>query len=312
MTQNPCRRGRGVTLIEIVVVISIVAVLTALSLVGVSAAREWSRKATCAHHLAQLGLAVHSFETGTGKLPLGNRPPDFSIHVQLLPYLEQKPLYDAINFTSRQELNSTVGAITVAEFLCPSDRGMSAGFGAGSTNYAGNRSVGVQRFGYNGAFPEFQGPISSREITDGTSHTVMMSEWVMGPENRRVRDARRSVFRTAESLVNPEEFNQFAQACHSIDPLNSELGAKVKGRGWMVGEFGNTLYNHTLGINDFSCLNGTAIQTGAYSAGSFHSRGANCLFADGHVSYLKDSVELRVWRALGSRNGGEVINDGDF
>ncbi len=75
----------------------------------------------------------------------------------------------------------------------------------------------------------------------------------------------------------------------------------------MFGEFNFTLYNHTLSINDHSCTNGTRWQEGAWTATSQHGQGANVVFADGHASFLKDSIALEVWRALGSRNGGESV-----
>ncbi len=77
----------------------------------------------------------------------------------------------------------------------------------------------------------------------------------------------------------------------------------------MVFSMESTLYNHVLPIAANSCQNFVVLPTGAWSAGSLHPGGANVLFADGRVVFVKDSLSLAVWRSLGSRNGGEVVSD---
>lgn len=77
----------------------------------------------------------------------------------------------------------------------------------------------------------------------------------------------------------------------------------------MFGDLGHTIYNHNMMINERSCTNGGLIQLGSWSAGSLHSGGAFSTFADGHVQFVRDSVELAVWRALSSRNGGETVEN---
>src|SRR5438105_12778965 len=102
---------RGFTLIELLVVIAIIAVLIALLLPAVQAAREAARRAQCINNLKQLGLAVANYESANGSYPasygsaadttLANQWStwgSWSPTALLLPYLEQKPLYDAINF----------------------------------------------------------------------------------------------------------------------------------------------------------------------------------------------------------------------
>jgi prepilin-type processing-associated H-X9-DG protein len=80
----------------------------------------------------------------------------------------------------------------------------------------------------------------------------------------------------------------------------------------MFGDVGFTLYNHTLSPNAHTCTNGTAFQQGAWSAGSNHPGGVQVLFVDGHIQFVRDGVREGVWRALGSRHGGEVISSDEF
>src|SRR5437016_3586102 len=109
-------KKRGFTLIELLVVIAIIAVLIALLLPAVQAAREAARRAQCVNQLKQLGLAVHNYHSTNDGLPPNGQsysggdgggipslgwvhgPQRFSMKSRLLPYMEQQPLYNAINF----------------------------------------------------------------------------------------------------------------------------------------------------------------------------------------------------------------------
>ena len=306
------RPRRGFTLIELLVVIAIIALLVGLVAPAVQSSREAARRSQCASNLKQFGIAIAGSVAGSSLFPAGNSRGGYSAHVNLLPHLEQHALFDAFNFSvdvydrAPSSPNFTAVGATVALFLCPSDRSVGPG-PPGWTSYAGNRGVGVQAYGYNGAFAELPGRIGPASFTDGMSQTVAMSEWVIGPESDRARDARRSVFETGSPLMGPHQFDQFTELCQSLDPARATPGAKIKGQEWQFGEFGHTLYNHTIIINGKSCMNKTAIQQGAWTAGSLHPGGAAALFADGHVRFVSDEIGLKVWRAHGSRNGGELI-----
>jgi prepilin-type processing-associated H-X9-DG protein len=76
----------------------------------------------------------------------------------------------------------------------------------------------------------------------------------------------------------------------------------------MSGHMGSNMYNHVLPINHHSCISHGDGLRAAYTAGSRHPGGANILFVDGHIRFLPDTINLAVWRALGSRNGGEVLS----
>jgi prepilin-type N-terminal cleavage/methylation domain-containing protein len=111
-------RTYGFTLVELLVVLTIVSLLFALVLPAVQQAREASRRTGCANNLRQFGVALGNFESDKGNLP--GRPIGLleSIHAQLLPYLDQGPL--ANDMASPPE-NFEIPKLSV--FLCPSDLG---------------------------------------------------------------------------------------------------------------------------------------------------------------------------------------------
>lgn len=296
--------SRGVTLIECLVVITILGLLVALLLPAVQGAREASRRSHCANNLHQLGLGVSNYMSTFETFPIGSGEMK-SIHASILPYVEMQPLYDMIRSSSSS--STSVTSVTVALFLCPSDNSPS-GNNAYCTNYGGNRGVGVQEFGYNGTFATpFEPPIRPSMITDGLSGTALMAEWVLGVVDDKTRDPRRTNYHTPVAYQNSNQLDMFTQSCHNIDITKAIIGPHPKGSEWSYGEFAHTLYNHTLSINDHTCLNGTGFQVGAWTAGSQHNQGANTLFADGHVQFVKDTIDRSVWRSLGSRNGNEVV-----
>src|SRR4051794_4860110 len=209
-------RRRGFTLIELLVVIAIIAVLIALLLPAVQAAREAARRSQCVNDLKQLGLGVMNYESSNGSIPPtaafspSGTPPqpigNLGMKTRLLPFLEQTPMFNAINFTYNGEApngqNDTILGLKLNAFLCPSDGN------SPNQTYAGKSSLGTIQIGY-ASYPnnigtvyrnnggQYDGPaymlgatnnpngaqggaVTLASITDGTSNTVIFSEWVRG------------------------------------------------------------------------------------------------------------------------------------
>lgn len=305
-----CAERSAFTLIELFVVVTVIGLLVAILIPAVQAVRAASRRSQCAFNLGQLALGVQSYNTAYGTLPMGSTmPATFSLHSALLPYIEQNTVYASLNFSlgGNSPQNRTAIEAKLRIFLCPADAPI--GGSVGGTNYAGNAGGGVQKFGRNGAFVSFnQKPPSIQSFTDGTSTTALLSEWMMAEQVENSRDPLRVVFDTPDDLTKPDEFDAFIAECKGLDPATAALGLTFKGRNWLVGDLGFSLYNHTLPPNGHSCTNKTAYQQGAWTAGSAHSQGVNTAFVDGHVVFIKSSISPEIWFALASRSGGEVVS----
>ncbi|WP_169977763.1 DUF1559 family PulG-like putative transporter [Tautonia rosea] len=300
----------GFTIVELIVAVSVIAILVGLLIPAVSMARSASHRIQCANQLRQIGLAMHTYEASYGVFPAATSgsPSARSFLVALLPHIDQKNLFNSINFSfdlmNIGPQNRTASSVRINVLHCPSDNVDRPGWPV-ATSYAGNQGGGVQKYGPNGVFPGLTA-VRLRDISDGTSNTAAMSEWVIGPVSPALRDPLGSVFRTATEYSRPDELDLFTNLCRYIDLNSASVTTHPKGVNWLFGELGYSLYNHVLPPNEKSCLNGTAYQQGAWTASSRHRNGTNLLFADGRVEFYRNHVDQAVWRALASRNGGEL------
>ncbi len=314
------RVRKGFTLIELLVVITIIGVLVALLVPAVQTARESMRRVSCANNLKQLGLALNNYADHHQYFPRGIYR-GYSLHVHVLPHLEQTAVYNAINFANvpsifigQQTPNFTASRITIDAFLCPSDNWQSSEPYIGTqrrTNYAGNGGYGLQQYGMNGPLDAgFVGkpsrPGGFADLTDGASNTAAMSEWVLWSGLNGDKDSLSATFGT-DDLPQPDQFDAFVTQCVSLNPLTApEKPAKFCF--WIAGGYGQTMMNHAIQPNGHSCVNGSNVDYGAFTASSHHPTGANVLFIDGHVQFTQSTISLATWRAISTRSGGEVIS----
>ena len=339
---------RGFTLIELLVVIAIIAVLIALLLPAVQAAREAARRSQCLNNLKQIGLGLHNYHSSIGTFPMTATTAYSDPGVQtnwgtwgslalLLPYLEQKPVYDAINFNWNgwqgnvgPATNSTVWNLKLSSFVCPSD---GTNGQENTNNYFGSIGTTSATFysftGSTGIFANARN-YSLADVTDGSSNTIAYSEalvsttiggpkgskWRDGPSDSGSTSAAYRLLDPVSTLVNINGLKQDWQQCNTWFRTERTMGQR--GYRWTTGALGETLFQTLIPPNStdypwgscrMDCGAGCgALHSGYYSANSNHPGGVNAALADGSVKFIKSTIAMPVWWALGTKAGGEVVS----
>ncbi|AMV36323.1 DUF1559 domain-containing protein [Planctomyces sp. SH-PL62] len=290
---------RGITLIELLVVVAIVGLLTAILVPAAMRARESARRAQCASHLHNLGIALHQHQGARGTFPSGAGPR--SLHWKLLPFLG----YEAL---ARSTIDDRTASIPIpGSYLCPSDTARTAALSRFATNYAGNAGLlGREPVSdWDGAFLDTE--LSPHDVPDGLSATAGVAEWIVGPGDV-ARPSRLGSIHTLDIQFpdTPAGPDAFLQACATLNDLRTGPAAvPFKGSYWFRGRLGHSLYTHALTLDRPSCR--AAPDLNAITAGSLHGNGGHVLFLDGGVRFLRDAIHPAVWKALGTRAGGESI-----
>jgi prepilin-type N-terminal cleavage/methylation domain-containing protein/prepilin-type processing-associated H-X9-DG protein len=319
---------RAFTLIELLVVIAIIGVLLALLLPAVQAAREAARRAQCTNNLRQVGIALHNYHGAVGAFPPGylslvdavtfdNDGPGWGWAARALNQMEQTPLFDSVNIVLGVEFpdNQTSRLTIIPSFLCPTDAwrldlftvvdstttGTTPGAPicqAASSNYVGSFGKGDPSSLYP-YFNDADNKPPGRDNGDGLffrNHSVTIAQ---------ITDGTSQTFAVGERSCNLSRATwtgAVANASVPIIALQAEAGLDPEGGGALV--LSHTGEGH--GPNSPSGL------AHADQYWSLHPGGANFLFADGGVRFIKEQIGFRIFQSLATRSGGEVLSADQF
>jgi len=307
MPRHLPRRSAGFTLIELLVVIAIIGILIALLLPAVQKVREAANRMSCQNNLKQMGLALHNYHDANEAFPPGqtDSPKKQTWVAYVLPYLEQDNIYrgyDFLHYHWYDGPNTALVGNQLKVMQCPSAEpnrfedstnerpGIDVRAACSDYGAIGNVDAALVDGGWiPGPLPPKNNAVliaahgtRIAEILDGTSQTMMVAESAGRPVHYIV----------GRIIVN--------------DPSDPVYGA-----GWADWDNGFQIHGATpdgrqmVGPCAINCSNNKGIY-------SFHTGGANVLFADGSVHFLREGMTIQVVAALATRAGGEVVPEGEY
>jgi prepilin-type N-terminal cleavage/methylation domain-containing protein len=338
------RRQSAFTLIELLVVIAIIAILIGLLLPAVQKVREAAARTKCQNNLKQLAVACHNYHDVKGQLPYGRKYDIWDTYTWtelVLPYIEQSAVFGGYWTQSQTGFaqnypgpNGPIGddvqlrnarTATIPPFYCPSDnapagnemntgaycfnrgnyRGCTgAGDMYGYADSSGGTGFGIGIFGVisgqsvdSGSRVKSGGP-KLEGIGDGTSTTLMLSEGLIsnvGPGNGW------------GGVMGEILYGNMGGALFtaSLTPNSSSPDRPI---GPCPQDQGDTAYIApcvSLGGNAWWTPSG---QQAFAAARSKHTGGVNVAAGDGSVHFVSNAIDLKLWRGLATRAGGEVVN----
>ncbi|QEG38304.1 DUF1559 domain-containing protein [Roseimaritima ulvae] len=302
---------RGFTLVELLVVIAIIGILVGLLLPAVQAAREAVRRISCKNNLHQVVLATHNYHDTFSRLPSGwesrgtSGLPGWGWAAAVLNQMEQTSIHDQIDFTQPIDaaVHTPLRGYVIAGFICPSDTGedvFAIGEAEGDGHGHGHEDddhddedhehesesvddtdplFSISKSNYAGVFGTFD-IHDDAYAGDGLFY---------GNSAHRFRDATDGL---SSTLMYGERNSRLGGSIwHGVVPTANAAESRV------VGAADHTPNDPIGHFEDFS---------------SYHPGGVNFALADGSVRFIPDTVDLRVYKALATRNNQEVVQLSDF
>ena len=292
-TRMNLSHSRAFTLVELLVVIAIIGILVGLLLPAVQAAREAARRCSCSNNLSQLGLAVHHYEFNAEQLPSGVINPDGPIRdeavgqhvswiVSILPYIEQSNAYRKFDQAAGAyaAVNKPVRQESMPILTCPSHYN--------SRSEREDRAL-VAVTNYAGCHHDSEAPIDAdnngvlflnsrlrlSKVLDGMSQTILLGEMRDTADSLGWVSGTRSTLRNTSILNDTKSFDM-SNAVNTPEPEEPEGSLRVGG------------------------------------FGSYHTGGAQFVFADGSSRFISSSIDKETYRKLGNRADGELLGDSGY
>ncbi len=303
MTAHPLpNRRRAFTLYELLAALAILSLLLGLMLPAVGKAKLAAARSQSANNLKQIGLAAHNYYSTTNVFPPGCDANNFSAVTHLLPYIEQDNLFKTIDLTKSVDAkeNETARKTSVKTFLNPMDRIQSVSMDYGPTNYLFNAGSKPGLEDNDGLF-YLNSKIRFPDITDGTSNTILTGETLKGDSSVRATDVKRQ-----HVAFKKEALKDLKDDSGVKEFKDDKMIAADRCASWMDGRFLQGTFTGTRVHNDekpdVNCegaggLSALRSLTDAVSVG----------MADGSVRTISKPLKLEIWKALVTRNGGEVL-----
>jgi prepilin-type processing-associated H-X9-DG protein len=302
MNRFASRSRRAFTLYELLVMIALFALLLGLFLPAAGKAKLAAARAQSANNLKQMALACHQYHDVNGSFPAGCDKNNFSAATRLLPYMEQGNVFNMINFTKSVDAleNAAVRKTAISLFRNPLDPVRSVSMDYGATNYLFNAGSKHSLTDNDGVF--FQdSAIKLLDVKDGTSNTIMIGETLKGDGNVRAMDVKRQhVALKKEALKDLKDDSGVKEFKDDKDIAADRCAS------WMDGRFLQGTFTTTRTLNDDK-PDVTCEGAGGLSGLRGLTDTVNIAMCDGSVRTVSKTVKIEVWKALGTRDGGEVI-----
>ncbi len=323
---------RGFTLVELLVVIAIIGVLVGLLLPAVQQAREAARRMSCGNNLKQLGLALHNYHDTFSRFPPagvyknGQVSAAWSVQARLLPQIEQANLQNLIDWNYDYNVQGNVARTRVPTLLCPSEvrnelrpdpKPADPNFAHYPLNYAVNMGEWmifnpVQNLGGSGLFSP-NGRTRFASILDGTSNTLAFAE--VKAWTPYLRDSGTPNGANAPLPTSVADVVAFGGSFKPDSGHTEWVDARIHQTGFTTTFTPNTRVPYVSGGKtydiDFNASREgnslTGVTYATITSRSYHPGGVGIGLADGSVRFIAQSIPLSTWRALGTIQGGEVI-----